>query len=458
MGGGGGGSGCGLLLPDGGITFPLVVDTVIVGVLTIWRHGERGTGASRGTQRGPLSPAECECAAAVARSLALSTMLDQRLLWSGMHADSRTEEALLSQVSCAPHAKPSPPPCRTGTPPSLGPFGLTLRLPACRSALPAAAPTQVGHSLRTSVHQLGSPLAALQLFSKLILRRLPPSDSATRQLVREIVSQAGRAQQLVGPLQALASQLPPLRRPELAGAPGEGADGGVAVGGGLPAHGSAGASVLGERQLLWLPDLLRPLAVSFSQLAAAQGARLEWRLDEDAPPVRACELEVREAVSNLLENALRYGTGLLALSLVPIHALPSEAADAAAERAAAREEEGGGERELEGMPDGVCLFVWNSGPGIAEAELARVFEPGFRGVRSQQPGARGGSGLGLSIARELIAALGGGIALRNAPAPLWLRERGLPVRAELLQSGTLAQIVLPRARFSSRSRAATDLI
>jgi hypothetical protein len=155
---------CGLRLPDGGVTFPLTTDGHVLGVLTVWQG--RGSAAGRGGGAPRLTRAQCACVSAVARSLALSTMLDQRLVWSGLSTDARTEQVLLQQV---------------------------------------------GHSLRSSVHQLGSPLAALRLFSKLILRRLPADDSETRQLVREMVSQAARMQDLIGPLQALAAQLPPPR-------------------------------------------------------------------------------------------------------------------------------------------------------------------------------------------------------------------------------------------------------
>ena len=60
---------------------------------------------------------------------------------------------------------------------------------------------------------------------------------------------------------------------------------------------------------------------------------------------------------------------------------------------------------------GAVLEVADSGPGIPAEELDRVFERFFRGQ-----GARvGGSGIGLTVVRELVAAQGGRVRAANAP-------------------------------------------
>jgi two-component system, NtrC family, sensor histidine kinase GlrK len=54
-----------------------------------------------------------------------------------------------------------------------------------------------------------------------------------------------------------------------------------------------------------------------------------------------------------------------------------------------------------------CL---DDGPGVAPADIERVFEPFYQGTR-QPPGARRGSGIGLSIVREYVEAHGGTVQL-----------------------------------------------
>jgi two-component system, OmpR family, sensor kinase len=57
--------------------------------------------------------------------------------------------------------------------------------------------------------------------------------------------------------------------------------------------------------------------------------------------------------------------------------------------------------------------IEDSGPGIPEAELARVFEPFYRGDWSMGEG----TGLGLSIVRSVVETLGGSVVLGNIVAP-----------------------------------------
>lgn len=56
----------------------------------------------------------------------------------------------------------------------------------------------------------------------------------------------------------------------------------------------------------------------------------------------------------------------------------------------------------------ILLTIADNGPGIPEADRARIFEPFFTSRR-----AAGGTGLGLPIARSLLASHGGTIALGN---------------------------------------------
>lgn len=100
-------------------------------------------------------------------------------------------------------------------------------------------------------------------------------------------------------------------------------------------------------------------------------------------PYSARPLALRRCLTNLVDNALRYG-----------------------ERALVQAEE---------TPAGITLRVLDEGPGIPEDQLEESFEPFFRGEASRSR-ETGGSGLGLGIARNIARAHGGDLVLRNRPS------------------------------------------
>jgi len=116
----------------------------------------------------------------------------------------------------------------------------------------------------------------------------------------------------------------------------------------------------------------------------AADANLPW---PGAAPcmVEAGRLAVRQIVSNLVQNAQRYGGG------APVE-LVLECADTQAR-----------------------VIVRDAGAGIPEDQLEKVFRPFYRleGSRSQ---ATGGTGLGLAIVRQLAETNGCRVALRNRAA------------------------------------------
>jgi signal transduction histidine kinase len=63
----------------------------------------------------------------------------------------------------------------------------------------------------------------------------------------------------------------------------------------------------------------------------------------------------------------------------------------------------------------VKIAIRDDGPGIPEEEMERVFEPFYR-VEASRNRHSGGSGLGLSIARNIAQAHGGSVRLRNLAA------------------------------------------
>jgi signal transduction histidine kinase len=59
------------------------------------------------------------------------------------------------------------------------------------------------------------------------------------------------------------------------------------------------------------------------------------------------------------------------------------------------------------------LSVRDTGPGIAPGDVPRVFEPFVR-LDAARDRASGGAGLGLAIARSIVAAHGGEITLQTS--------------------------------------------
>ncbi|WP_332837490.1 ATP-binding protein [Neoroseomonas rubea] len=111
--------------------------------------------------------------------------------------------------------------------------------------------------------------------------------------------------------------------------------------------------------------------------------------------VRARPVALKRALANLVGNALAYG-GAARLMLAP--------------------------------PEGglVRLTVEDDGPGIPDSELEAVFAP-FRRLEGSRNRETGGTGLGLTITRNILRAHGGDVVLRNRPGGGLAAVASLPV-------------------------------
>ena len=96
---------------------------------------------------------------------------------------------------------------------------------------------------------------------------------------------------------------------------------------------------------------------------------------------------IRRAISNVIENAIKYGQ----------HAVV----------------------ELIMHDDKVQVRVQDDGPGINEAEFENVFKPFYRVDPARSPSI-GGSGLGLAVTRDVVRAHGGDVVLCNRQSPAGL--------------------------------------
>ena len=125
--------------------------------------------------------------------------------------------------------------------------------------------------------------------------------------------------------------------------------------------------------------------VDLLALAAEEGARAGAEVSGAPAELVGDARSLRHLLRNLLENARRHAPGALELSVAPLD---------------------------EAKPNGgVRICVSDRGPGIAEAERERIFEPFVTGAARGGP-ADAGVGLGLAIVRQIARHHGGDAHVR----------------------------------------------
>lgn len=112
-----------------------------------------------------------------------------------------------------------------------------------------------------------------------------------------------------------------------------------------------------------------------------QARRLDVRVEGDPVTAAVDPVKFGTAVANLLSNAIRFSPAGAILRL-----------------------------SVSSTQDGVAIDVRDEGPGVADADRPRVFEPFYRGERQPEDTVRG-TGIGLSIVQEYVAAHGGRVRL-----------------------------------------------
>ena len=130
-------------------------------------------------------------------------------------------------------------------------------------------------------------------------------------------------------------------------------------------------------------DLVSDTVASLEPLADARGVRLTGRA-AGSLVIRADARELSRALGNLVTNAIRH--------------TPE---DGRVVVMAAAED------------DGVLMSVADGCGGIPEADLASVFDTGWRGSAARTPGTGGGAGLGLAIVRGIVEAHHGQVSVVN---------------------------------------------
>jgi len=178
--------------------------------------------------------------------------------------------------------------------------------------------------------------------------------------------------------------------------------------------------------------LLRASTLVVREKALAHRIQLDTRLDPALGTMLADERKLKQIVYNLLSNAVKFTPDGGTVTLSARRCTYAEVAPDAARPA-----------RLIPLPPGregeefLAISVEGSGIGIAEGDLAKLFEP-FTQVDSSMARRHAGSGLGLSLLRRLVELHGGAVGVASRP-----------------DEGSCFSVWLPYYEFTGEGEAAT---
>lgn len=235
------------------------------------------------------------------------------------------------------------------------------------------------------LHQVRSPLTALRTFGKLLLKRLREPDS-NRDIAGSILRESDRVQEL---LQQMNIAIEP---EEIPGVPDVQTE--------VP---SDSPRLFKRSPQLLLPafdlepcdiwSVLEPLLISAQAIANERHLELSTDIPGELPEVLASPKALREVLSNLIDNALKYtpSGGQIYVKV-------------------------GSQRQVEGGTL-MAIAISDTGVGIPPQDLEQLFQRYYRGVKANSD--IPGTGLGLAIARELITQMQGEIEVFSPTPPQW---------------------------------------
>jgi signal transduction histidine kinase len=201
-------------------------------------------------------------------------------------------------------------------------------------------------------HELKTPLTAIRMYAEMLRDGIVPSESKRREYYGTITSESERLSRLV-------NNVLEFSRLEK-----------------------------GSRQMHLVVGPLGPVVEEMAELlrphAEREGFTLQVECDPDLPPARYDRDALLQVLFNLVDNAIKYARDAQERS--------RRSADARGRR---------------------CGAVRDSGPGVPERHLARIFEPFYRGERELTRRHKG-TGIGLALVRGLVERMGGHVGGRNA--------------------------------------------
>jgi signal transduction histidine kinase len=131
--------------------------------------------------------------------------------------------------------------------------------------------------------------------------------------------------------------------------------------------------------------MINEMKDTFDFLCRQKGLDLCWELPKDPMPVRSDATRLKEVISNLLQNAVKYtdhGSVTVRMERLPVsNSLKIEVAD--------------------------------TGMGISEQHLTSIFEPFMQAHKTSTTNNRGGIGLGLSIVKKHLEQIRGTIQVES---------------------------------------------
>ncbi|HYC00873.1 MAG TPA: ATP-binding protein [Candidatus Limnocylindrales bacterium] len=200
-------------------------------------------------------------------------------------------------------------------------------------------------------HELRTPLTALRTVGEVAVQEARDADEL-REAVGSMLEEAARLDDILEALLTLAR--------------------------------AEGGDVAARAEAIDVASLLSEIRASLSVLAAERGQNVQVSCSGDVV-AKANRSLLRQAVMNLLHNAIRHGL------------------DDSVIRLAGRRADGE-----------VVIEVTDQGPGIAAEHQQRIFERFFR-LDKARSRAEGGVGLGLAITKLFVEQQGGEIQLESAP-------------------------------------------
>jgi signal transduction histidine kinase len=256
---------------------------------------------------------------------------------------------------------------------------------------------QVYDTMHNLLHQFKSPLTALRTFGKLLARRLVPEDK-NRNVAFSIVRESDRLEELLAQFdRTVDTGEAHLKLPSGSS---EKARSNVESIRHSPLSLSPAANL---QESCFVASVLKPLLISAEAIASERHLKLLADLEADLPPVSANDRALREVLSNLIDNALKY-TPVGGQIYIKVR---YTAAD--------------GDRAGYSQLPAIAVAVSDTGAGIPPQDLEHLFERHYRGEKAQTE--IPGTGLGLAIARDLVRQMQGEIEVFSPVNPEWLPDR-----------------------------------